>query len=47
MIMTISGALYNAVVQDGAEQPRFVVMWDNVSFHQAALVWDWFTHHHT
>ena len=26
-------------------QPRFVVTWDNVSFHRAALIWDWFTNH--
>ncbi|XP_051569163.1 uncharacterized protein LOC127449653 [Myxocyprinus asiaticus] len=25
------------------EQPRYIVVWDNVSFHRAALVRDWFT----
>ena len=38
-------ALHNTVVQDGPEQTRFVVIWDNVSFHQAALVRDWLTNH--
>ncbi|XP_027008009.2 uncharacterized protein LOC113646166 [Tachysurus fulvidraco] len=35
----------HAVVQDKLQQPRFVVIWDNVSFHRAALVLDWFTNH--
>ena len=29
------------------EQSRAVVIWDNVSFHWAALVQDWFTNHNT
>ncbi len=33
----------DAVVQDRSQQPRFGVVWDNVSFHRAALVRDWFT----
>ncbi|XP_062322268.1 uncharacterized protein LOC134023930 [Osmerus eperlanus] len=28
-----------------AEQPRYVVIWDNVSFHRAALIHNWFTNH--
>ncbi len=35
----------HAVVQDRPQQPRFVVIWDNVSFHRAALVRDWFNNH--
>ncbi len=30
---------------DGPEQLRYVVIWDNVSFHMAALVRNWFTAH--
>ncbi|KAK0134924.1 hypothetical protein N1851_029266 [Merluccius polli] len=29
----------------GPEQPRYVIIWDNVSFHWAALVSNWFTGH--
>ena len=36
-IITFLDALHNAVVQDGPEQPRFVVICDNVSFHRASL----------
>ncbi len=28
-----------------AEQPQYVVIWDNVSFHRAALVCNWFNDH--
>ena len=35
----------HTVVQDRPEQPQFVVIWDNVSFHWAALVRDQFTSH--
>ncbi len=35
----------HAVVQDRPQQPRFVFIWDNVSFHRAALVRDWFNNH--
>nr|XP_033957174.1 uncharacterized protein LOC117460062 [Pseudochaenichthys georgianus] len=28
-----------------AEQPRYVVVWDNVSFHRAVLVQNWFVEH--
>ena len=44
-MITFLHALHDAVVQDGPEQPRFVVVWDNVSFHRAALVQNWFTNH--
>lgn len=44
-IILLLDALHNAAVQDGPEQPRFVVIWDNVSIHRAALVRDWFTNH--
>ncbi len=37
-IIIFLDALHDAVVQDRPEQPRFVVVWDNVSFHRAALV---------
>ncbi|KAJ8332377.1 hypothetical protein SKAU_G00425500, partial [Synaphobranchus kaupii] len=30
---------------DDAEQPRYIVIWDNVSFHRAALVRTWFIDH--
>ncbi len=35
----------HAVVQDRPQQPGFVVIWDNVGFHRAALVRDWFNNH--
>ncbi len=35
----------HAVVQDRPQQPRFIVIWDNVSFHRAPLVRDWFNSH--
>ncbi len=44
-ILTFLDALHDAVVQDRSEQPRFGVVWDNVSFHRAALVQAWFTNH--
>ncbi len=44
-ILTFLDALHDAVVQDRSEQPRFVVVLDNISFHRAALVRDWFTNH--
>ena len=37
-MITFLDTLHNAVAQDGPEQPKFVVIWDNVSFHWAALV---------
>ncbi|XP_055521237.1 insertion element IS630 uncharacterized 39 kDa protein-like [Leucoraja erinacea] len=44
-IISFLDALHNIAVQDRPEQPRFVVLWDNVSFHRAALVRTWFTNH--
>ncbi len=44
-ILTFLDALHNIVVQNRPDQPRFVVIWDNVSFHRAALVQAWFTNH--
>nr|XP_054605155.1 uncharacterized protein LOC129166557 [Nothobranchius furzeri] len=44
-ILTFLDGLHDIVIQNRPEQPRFVVVWDNVSFHRAALVQDWFTHH--
>ena len=44
-ILTFLDALHNIVVQNRPDQPWFVVVWDNVSFHQAALVQAWFTNH--
>lgn len=45
-IVAFLDGLRNAVVQDGPEETRFVVIWDNVRFHRAALVRDWFASHH-
>ncbi|XP_053365802.1 uncharacterized protein LOC128535778 [Clarias gariepinus] len=33
------------LVQNRPDQPRFVVIWDNVSFQRAALVQAWFSNH--
>ncbi|XP_019217508.1 uncharacterized protein LOC109202962 [Oreochromis niloticus] len=44
-ILTFLDALHNIVVQNRPDQPRFVVIWDNVSFHRAALVQAWFSSH--
>ncbi|XP_060799027.1 uncharacterized protein LOC132900766 isoform X2 [Neoarius graeffei] len=44
-IIAFLDALHFTVVQDRPDQPRFVVIWDNVSFHRAALVRDWFDNH--
>ena len=45
-IITFLDALHDAAVQDRPEQPMFVVVWHNVSFHRAALVHKGFTNHH-
>ncbi len=43
--------LYGSIIQHEArepgraEQPQYVVIWDNVSFHRAALVRNWFNDH--
>ncbi|XP_039882743.1 uncharacterized protein LOC120730413 isoform X3 [Simochromis diagramma] len=44
-ILTFLDALHDIVVQNRPDQPRFVVIWDNVSFHRAALVQAWFSNH--
>eukprot|EP00063_Salmo_salar_P045229 XP_014020064.1 PREDICTED: uncharacterized protein LOC106581979 [Salmo salar] len=42
---TLHGILIPAEQRGGPEQPRYVVIWDNVSFHWAALVRNWFIDH--
>lgn len=42
---TLHNILTPAEQMDGPEQPRYVVIWDNVSVHRAALVHNWFIHH--
>ncbi|KAL3973649.1 receptor-type tyrosine-protein phosphatase U [Sarotherodon galilaeus] len=44
-ILTFLDALHNIVVQNRPDQPRFVEIWDNVSFHRAALVQAWVSNH--
>ncbi|KAL4003969.1 receptor-type tyrosine-protein phosphatase U [Sarotherodon galilaeus] len=44
-ILTFLDVLHNIVVQNRPDQPRFVEIWDNVSFHRAALVQAWFSNH--
>lgn len=44
-ILIFLDALHDIVIQNRPEQPRFVVIWDNVSFHRAALVREWFANH--
>ena len=48
-LLTFLDTLHNTVIPpdqpDNAEQPRYVVIWDNVSFHRATLVRTWFTNH--
>ena len=39
---TLHGILIPAEQRDGPEQPRYVVIWDKVSFYRAALVRNWF-----
>jgi hypothetical protein len=43
-IITFDDTLHNRLIPNdqGPEQPRYVIIWDNVSFHQAAVVRDWF-----
>jgi hypothetical protein len=44
-IITFLDTLHNRLIPDdqGPEQPRYVIVWDNVSFHRAAVVRNWFT----
>ncbi|XP_034152906.1 uncharacterized protein LOC114840851 [Esox lucius] len=44
-LLAFLDALHAVVTQDRPGQPMFVVIWDNVSFHRAALVRDWFANH--
>ncbi|XP_056588305.1 uncharacterized protein LOC130438311 [Triplophysa dalaica] len=48
-LITFLDTLHNTLIPpdqvDGPEQLRYVVIWDNVSFHRAALVRNWFTAH--
>ncbi len=42
-MLTFLDAIYTMLVPDPGQEPaRFVVTWDNVSFHQAVLVQNWF-----
>ena len=38
-IITFLDALHDAAVQDRPEQPRFVVVWDNVTVVSIGLLW--------
>lgn len=46
-IVTFLDAIYHILVpgQQNPNQQRFVVIWDNVSFHRAHLVQNWFVAH--
>lgn len=48
-LITFLDTLHNTLIPpdqvDGPEQLRYVVIWDKVSFHRAALVRNWFTAH--
>lgn len=46
-IITFLDTLHNRLIPNdqGPEQPRYVIIWDNVSFHRAAVVRNWFTGH--
>lgn len=48
-MVTFLDRLHNILIpadhMDDAEQHRYVVVWDNVSFHRAALVQNWFVDH--
>ncbi len=48
-LITFLDTLHNTLIPpdqvDGPEQLRYIVIWDNVSFHWAALVRNWFTAH--
>ncbi|KAJ8373224.1 hypothetical protein AAFF_G00267160, partial [Aldrovandia affinis] len=44
-LLTFLDALNNIFIppqEEGPEQPNYIVIWDNVSFHRAALVHNWF-----
>eukprot|EP00063_Salmo_salar_P061727 XP_014036562.1 PREDICTED: uncharacterized protein LOC106590264 [Salmo salar] len=46
-IITFLDILHNRRIPNdqGPEQPRYVIIWDNVNFHRAAVVRNWFTGH--
>jgi hypothetical protein len=46
-IITFLDTLHNRLIPNdqGPEQPRYVINRDNVSFHRAAVVCNWFTGH--
>ncbi|KAM9399517.1 uncharacterized protein ACWYII_031651 isoform 1-T1 [Salvelinus alpinus] len=46
-IIIFLDTLHNRLIPNdqGPEQPRYVIIWDNVSFHRAAVVRNWFTGH--
>ncbi len=45
-IITFLDALHDMLTNvQRPEQTRYVIIWDNVSFHRAALVRNWFTDH--
>ncbi|XP_045564705.1 uncharacterized protein [Salmo salar] len=46
-IITFLDTLHNRLIPNdhGPEKPRYVIIWDNVSFHRAAVVCNWFTGH--
>ncbi|XP_052341208.1 uncharacterized protein LOC118363001 isoform X1 [Oncorhynchus keta] len=46
-IITFLDTLHNRLIPDdqGPEHPRYIIIWDNVSFHRAAVVRNWFTGH--
>lgn len=45
-MLTFLDAIYTMLVPDPDQEPaRFVVLWDNVSFHRAVLVQNWFATH--
>ena len=48
-LITFLGTLHNTLMPpdqvDDPEQLRYIVIWDSISFHWAALVLSWFTAH--
>ncbi|KAJ8332376.1 hypothetical protein SKAU_G00425490 [Synaphobranchus kaupii] len=48
LLIAFFDSLHNILItpqEEGPEQPNYVIIWDNVSFHRAALVQDWFIAH--
>ncbi|XP_019211684.1 uncharacterized protein LOC109200538 isoform X2 [Oreochromis niloticus] len=44
-IIAFLDTLHDMLTVQRPEQTRYVIIWDNVSFHRAALVRNWFTDH--